>query len=324
MCDLRGQLSQDYERLTDEISRRARHTGIYFSSLPGLRFIRRDDPSRLENVLFPPSICLVAQGLKRASIGTEPYEYGRGNFLLSCVEMPGAMRVCVEKGKPYLALAVELDIPLLSRIFDEMDGAASSAMPEGGEVMPEALPEQEEALASGSPMQVGPAGSVRIGEVTPEMLNAFLRLACIADDKDKVRFVAPLILREIHYYLASGPFGEYLRSFYACSSQSRQIARALSYMREHCSERLRIEHLARMVNMAESTFNRNFKKVTSLSPLQYHKHLKLYEARRLMLTEEMSAAAACFAVGYESQQQFTREYKRLFGNPPMKDVRQNS
>lgn len=324
MCDSSGQKDREYELLTHEILRHAPRTGISFSAVPGLRFIRREDPSRQENVLFPPCVCITTQGQKRAAIGTEEYEYGRGQFLLSCVEMPSAMRVKVEDGKPYLAMVAELDIPLLFQLFEEMDGAgeddtADSADGEGGEFRG-----SEEAEEYAAPGQSGPSRSIRTGEVSPDMLNAFLRLARIADDREKARFVAPLILREIHYYLASGPLGGYLRAFYAITSQSFQIAKAVAYMREHCSERLRIENLARMVNMAESTFNRNFKKVTSLSPLQYHKHLKLYEARRLMLASNMSAASACFAVGYESQQQFTREYKRLFGNPPMKDVRRNS
>ena len=320
MRDLGGQLKQDYELLTQEISRRTPYTGISFSAVPGLRFIRRDDPARQENILFPPSVCLVAQGQKQASIGTEPYEYGRGDFLLSCVEMPSSMRVNVDEGKPYLAMIIELDIPLLARLFDEIDGGESAPVVNEQEQ----TTENEEAQASTICGHGRTSGSIRIGDVTPEMLNAFLRLAQISNDKKKARFVAPLILREIHYYLASGPFGQYLRTFYDNSSQSRQIAKAVSYMREHCAERLRIEHLARMANMAESTFNRNFKKVTSLSPLQYHKHLKLHEARRLMLMEDLSSSAACVAVGYESQQQFTREYKRLFGNPPMKDIRRNS
>ena len=320
MRDLGEQLKQDYELLTQEISQRTPYTGISFSAVPGLRFIRRDDPARQANVLFPPSVCLVAQGQKQASIGAEPYEYGRGEFLLSCVEMPSAMRVSVDEGKPYLAMVIELDIPILARLFDEIDGG-EAAPADSSQANTDAPEEEQGATLFGHGRA---SGSIRIGDVTPEMLNAFLRLAQISNDKKKVRFVAPLILREIHYYLASGPFGHYLRSFYDNSSQSRQIARAVTYMREHCAERLRIENLARMVNMAESTFNRNFKKVTSLSPLQYHKHLKLHEARRLMLMEDLSSAAACFAVGYESQQQFTREYKRLFGDPPMKDVRRNS
>lgn len=321
MRELSGQMIRDYELLTEEIARRTPYSGISFSAVPGMRFIRREDASRRENILFPPSVCLVAQGLKQASIGTESYEYGRGNFLLSCVEMPSVMRVTAED-KPYFAIAIDLDIPLLSSFFDELDSAAPLApLVDDGEDEPD---DAEDALASGFGGHGGPARSIRIGEASAEMVNAFLRLASIADSREKARFVAPLILREIHYYLASGPLGSFLRSFYASSSQCRQISRAMSYMRDHCGERLRIEQLARMVNMAESTFNRNFKKVTSLSPLQYHKHLKLYEARRLMLAEEMSASAACFAVGYESQQQFTREYKRLFGNPPMKDVRRNS
>ena len=318
MRELSGQMIRDYELLTEEIARHTPYSGISFSAVPGMRFIRREDASRRENILFPPSVCLVAQGVKQASIGTEAYEYGRGDFLLSCVEMPSVMRVSSED-KPYFAIAIDLDIPLLSSFFDELVSVAPLApMADDEEDEPDGA---EDALASGAGTH---ARSIHVGEASAEMVNAFLRLASIADSKEKAHFVAPLILREIHYYLAAGPLGGFLRSFYASSSQCRQISRAMSYMRDHCGERLRIEQLARMVNMAESTFNRNFKKVTSLSPLQYHKHLKLYEARRLMLVEDMSAAAACFAVGYESQQQFTREYKRLFGNPPMKDVRRNS
>ena len=131
MSDLCEQLKLDYELLTHEIFRHTPNTGISFSAVPGLRFIRREDPSRQENVLFPPSVCLVAQGQKQASIGTEPYEYGRGNFLLSCVEMPSAMRVNVDEGKPYLAMIIELDIPLLARLFDEIDGGET--LPAGNE-----------------------------------------------------------------------------------------------------------------------------------------------------------------------------------------------
>ena len=322
-----NQLDQEYDFLTTEIFQHTPHPGISFSAVPGLRFIRRDDPSRQEKILFPPSVCLVAQGQKHASIGSNPYEYGRGDFLLSCVEMPGAMRVDVDEGKPYLAMVIELDIALLTQIFDEIDGrepvvpCQSTDEAEDGDT---AVGSPEAEQATSASVLGAASGSIRIGDVTPDMLNAFLRLARIADDRVKARFVAPLILREIHYYLASGPLGDYLRTFYDNSSQTRQIAKAVSYMREHCAKSLRIELLARMANMAESTFNRNFKKVTSLSPLQYHKHLKLYEARRLMLMEDMSSAEACVAVGYASQQQFTREYKRLFGAPPMKDVRRNS
>ena len=314
MGDSSEQLGRKFELLAHEILRHTPHTGIFFPSVPGLRLIRREDPSRQENILFPPCVCIPAQGQKQASIGADPYEYGRGQFLLSCVEMPSSLRVNVEDGKPYLAMVVELDIPLLFQLFEELDQGRTG---EAGEDASENA--EDESLASGISSR-----SICTGEVTPDMLDAFLRLARIADDKEKARFLAPLILREIHYYLASGSMGGYLRSFYAMTSQSSQIAKAVAYMRKHCNERLRIENLARMANMAESTFNRNFKKVTSLSPLQYHKHLKLYEARRLMLVENMSAASACFTEGYESQQQFTREYKRLFGCPPMKDVRRNS
>ena len=154
------------------------------------------------------------------------------------------------------------------------------------------------------------------------MLNAFLRLVYLLDkDEEEQSAILPLIVREIHYYLATGPAGRALRTFLMTRTQSWQIVRAVAHMRRHTCERMPVESVARLIGMAESTFNRNFKRVTTLSPLQYHKRLKLFEARRLMFYKGMNAAAACAAVGYESQQQFTREYKRLFGCPPMKDTR---
>ena len=120
MCDSSGQLSYEYGLLSREIFRLAPRSGISFADVPGMRIIRRDDPSRQENILFPPCICLTAQGGKQAVIGAESYEYGCGQFLLSCVEMPSSMKIVTEEGKPYLALVVELDIPLLSQIFEQL------------------------------------------------------------------------------------------------------------------------------------------------------------------------------------------------------------
>ncbi len=270
--------------------------------------VRRDAPARAENTLCRASVSLAISGRRTISIGNESYEYGSGQYLLNCVDSPCVIHG-LDEGAPFLSVSVELDLGLFERIYR---GAESDE-------------KEEAAAAAGSGSEGGGSWQhVFVGAAAPELTNAFLRLVRLIGDGRKARFVAPLIIQEIHCYLALGPHGKALRSFYSLSSQSMQIIRAVSFMREHCGERLRIENLARMVNMGESTFNRNFKKVTSLSPLQFHKRLKLYEARRLMTEENMSAASACFAVGYESQQQFTREYKRLFGYPPLKDVRRNS
>ena len=128
MCNSSGQLSHEYELLSREIFRLAPHTGISFADVPGLRIIRRDDPSRQESILFPPCVCIASQGGKQAVIGAESYEYGCGQFLLNCVEMPSSMKIVTEDGSPYLALVMELDIHLLSQIFDEMEAAEVAGM----------------------------------------------------------------------------------------------------------------------------------------------------------------------------------------------------
>ena len=307
-------LDHDYAIMTQHLLRLAPQAGLYESCIPGVSYSRRERSEHRESVLYPPCIGVVVQGQKRAVIGLDENCYGRGEFLLCCVDMPSSFQITGTPEEPFLTVSLRLDPVLLSEIFSEMD--AVQCEKSVGEYAADA-----EAVALPQTYHSGPERGVRVGSIKSDLLNAFQRLVSLADQPRKARFVAPLIVKEIHYYLASGPDGRFLRSFFAPSSQSGQIARAISYMREHCSERLRIEGLARMANMAESTFNRNFKKVTSLSPLQYHKHLKLYEAKRLMVQQGMSAAAACFAVGYESQQQFTREYKRLFGCPPMRDTR---
>jgi AraC-like DNA-binding protein len=212
---------------------------------------------------------------------------------------------------PFLALALDMDSSAFAEMFRELDEAKEAS---GDDKNP------------GETGGSGPSNTSRgmfVSQVTPDLLNAFLRLVTTEGDERRIRFISHLILREICFYLAEDENAACLRAFYASSTQGSQIARAIGYMREHCHERLRIETLARLADMAESTFNRNFRRITTLSPLQYHKNLKLHEARRLMIAENMSAAAACYAVGYESQQQFTREYKRLFGCPPMKDARRS-
>ena len=309
MSDSGGKMIPDYEVLVREIARLAPVSGTF--SLAGAgEIVRRNVPARAENVLCRASISLAIQGRRSVSAGGETREYGCGQYILNCVDVP-----CVMHGpggeEPFLALSMNLDPALFARIYGDLEALDEPSSEDGP---PD---EHDEANA-------GTGQSLCVGTITPDLFHVFQRLVRLSDDPKLARFVVPLLRQELHCYLALGPYCKILRAFYASSGQSVLIVRAESFMREHCGERLRIETLARMVNMGESTFNRNFKKVTSLSPLQYHKHLKLYEARRLMAEEGMSAASACFAVGYESQQQFTREYKRLFGAPPMKDVRRNS
>lgn len=270
--------------------------GRYAPRVEGVTLFRGEESVRLESAFCPPSVGVTVQGFQEAVMGVENHACGTGDCLLNCVGMPCSFLVreaCREK--PFFSMALELRAPLLFQLMAEVPcdtGAAS--------------PPSESAL--------------RTAKMTPELLYAFVRLAEAAKDEIRAKVLAPMIVREIHFYLLTGPFGACLRNFYTPGTPAAQIAQAIGYMRARCRERLRMEVLARMANMAESTFSRNFRRVTSLSPLQFHKRLKLYEARRLMTLERCSAADACFAVGYESRPQFTREYKRLFGRPPLRDI----
>ena len=160
-----------------------------------------------------------------------------------------------------------------------------------------------------------------LGQEAKKRVMALLRLLQLEDRPEEKSFMAPLIIRELHYRLLLGPLGRELRRIITSGSQSNQILRVIGFLKEHYRESAPPEKLAAMAHMAPSTFRRCFKKVTTLSPLQYQKRLQLHEAQRLMLLEGQSAAGAAYAVGYESATQFNREYKRLFGRPPMEDVK---
>jgi transcriptional regulator GlxA family with amidase domain len=158
------------------------------------------------------------------------------------------------------------------------------------------------------------------GEVTQPLLNAFLRLIDLLDDEQDIPILAPVIQREIIYRLLVGDQGTRLRQIAAAGSQSQQIARAIEWLKNNFTQPLSIDDLAEKASMSNSTFHHHFRSMTALSPLQYQKHLRLQEARRLMLAERMDAANAAFQVGYESPSQFSREYNRQFGAPPLRDI----
>jgi len=158
------------------------------------------------------------------------------------------------------------------------------------------------------------------GENTPELLNAFVRLINLLDSEQDIPILAPVIQREIIYRLLIGDQGARLRQIAATGSQSQQIARAIEWLKENFTQPLRIDDLAEKASMSTSTFHHHFRSMTALSPLQYMKQLRLQEARNLMLSERLDAATAAFQVGYESPSQFSREYSRLFGAPPLRDI----
>ncbi len=265
------------------------------TEIEGLALYHRTEINQSEHVFGKPCVGVIVQGNKCSVIGSQEYRYGAGQCCIAGVDMPSAFYVVNPSSQiPFLSMGLDLDRYLITRLTSELPAPATSGS--------------------------GPCRGVSIENADPDLLNAFLRLLSLLDKPEQIPFLAPMVIQEIHYMLLIGPQGENLRRLNTLGSQSNQIAQAIFWLRENYRKPFQVDSLARQVNMATSTFHRHFKKVTGLSPLQFHKRLRLYEAQRLMLVENEAASNAGFAVGYESVTQFNREYKRLFGEPPHRDL----
>ena len=263
--------------------------------VPGLTLTRYDGRTPAMRCFYTPMVALVVQGFKRALIGDHEASYGKNQCTVVGVDMPGIFHVTEASPRvPFLSLSVRLDRRIISQLIGELPAIVTDT--------------------------TAPLNPVAVFEASGELLDAFRRLVSLLDTPSRIPVLAPLILREIHFYLLSGGQGGCLRLFNTQGTQANSIARAVSWLRENYTSPLRVEDLARHVHMASSTFNRHFRQVTSLSPLQFQKRLRLYEAERLMLMEGKDAGTAALMVGYESFSQFNREYKRQFGDPPRRDV----
>lgn len=267
------------------------------TAVDGLMLSRRENTDQFENCFYTPTVGVVIQGSKWSKIGTEEYRYGELYCLVAGVDMPGIYHLTeASPEKPFLAVSMQLDRYLITRLIAEVPSSLRNPGPEYS------------------------CRGVGLAEVEHGVLDAFSRLVDLLDNPEQIPVLAPLIKRELHYRLLLGPHGECLRQLNTLGTQSNQIATAISWLRENYREPLLVEGLAKKVNMAPSTFHRHFRLVTTLSPLQFQKRLRLYEAQRLMLVSDNDAGTAALAVGYESTTQFNREYKRQFGEPPFRDI----
>ncbi len=265
------------------------------TTIPGLTLYRRDEPSEPISIMYEPRICVVAQGAKRVLLGDETYAYDAHHFLITSVGLPTfAQIIKASREKPCLGLILKLDQRVLSQLMVDSN-------------LPPPRPQQS-------------SRGIATGEVTLPLLSTFQRLIDLLDDPKDIPILAPIIEREIFYRMLVGDQGVRLRQMASTGSQSRQIARAIDWLKGNFTRPLRIEDLASQVNMSTSTFHHHFRAVTAMSPLQYQKWLRLNEARRLMLAEDQDATTSAFQVGYESPSQFSREYGRLFGAPPVRDI----
>lgn len=267
----------------------------YFTAIPTLTLFRRTAPSEPTSCLYDPGIALIVQGGKRVLLGEDSYTYDAGRFLITSVDLPAIGEVTdASPERPFLALWMALD----QRVMTEL-------MVEGHLPPPRAKPT---------------ARGMAVGEASLPLLHAFQRLVDLLDEPAGIPILAPLIQREILYRLLMSDQGARLWQIASVGSQSHRIARAIDWLKTHATEPLRVDELAASVQMSTSSFHQHFRALTAMSPLQYQKWLRLHEARRLMLTEHLDAATAAFRVGYESASHFGREYHRMFGAPPLRDI----
>ncbi len=281
--------------LGKSIARWTDKSDLVVNALPGLSLYRRDEPSEPISIMYEPRVCVVAQGAKRVLLGDETYVYDPRHFLITSVDIPTfAQFIKASREKPCLGLVLKLDQRVMSQLMVDSN-------------LPPPRPQQS-------------SRGMAIGEVTLPMLSTFQRLIDLLDEPMDIPILAPIIEREIFYRLLVGDQGVRLRQMASAGSQSQQIARAIDWLKSNYTQPLRIDDLASQVNMSPSTFHHHFRAVTAMSPLQYQKWLRLNEARRLLLAENQDATSAAFQVGYESPSQFSREYSRMFGAPPLRDV----
>jgi AraC-like DNA-binding protein len=265
------------------------------TAIPGLSLFQRNEPTQPESRMYEPRICLIAQGAKRVLLGDDTYVYGERHFLITSVNLPTVVQITkASREKPCLGLILKLDQREISQLMVDSN-------------LPLSRPQQS-------------SRGMATGEVTLPLLTAFQRLVDLLAEPKDIPILAPIIQREIFYRLLVGDQGARLRQIASAGSQSQQIARAIDWLKDNFTRPLRIDDLATQVNMSTSTFHHHFRTLTAMSPLQYQKWLRLNEARRLMLIENQDAATVAFQVGYESPSQFSREYGRLFGAPPLRDI----
>jgi AraC-like DNA-binding protein len=282
------------EELVERVARAIREDGV-IQPFQGLHLARLSAPLERVHSVLEPSFCVIAQGSKEVFLGNTRYQYDPFNYLLATIELPRASQVLeASKERPYLSLRLELDPTLVGSVMVEADHA--------------------------SPPNYADVRAIDVSPLDANLLDTVVRLVRLLDSPTEARILMPLITREIIYRLLMGDQGGRLRHLTVLGGYTPDIARAIQRLRQNFDQSLRIEQLAGELGMSVSSFHHHFKAVTAMSPLQFQKQLRLQEARRLMLGEDLDATSAAYRVGYNDASHFNREYKSVFGVPPMRDV----
>lgn len=273
----------------------SKENSVYPTAIKPLSFTRSNAVSTPVQHVCEPLLAIVVQGKKEVLLGEETYQYGAGQYLVVSVDLPlSGFVVEATADKPYLGLKLNLDLMQLSEMVAQIRPCSSKK-----------------------------ENSVRglfVSNLNAALLDCAIRLIKLLDTPQDIPMLAPMVIREIHYRLLTGEQCDAVRQIATSGGAMQRVAEAIELIKANFTKPMRIEELAGQVNMSASSFHQHFKQVTSMSPIQYQKRLRLLEARRLMLAGDSDATNAAYQVGYESPSQFSREYSRLFGAPPIRDV----
>lgn len=281
-------------QLAEAITRFADTDGIHDTAIPRLTLIRWSRTGEPIHMLQRPAVCIIAQGRKQVISGEALLTYGPDAYLVAALDVPiTGMVTQADPAEPYLCFCLYLDPAILSEIVLTLPARTDVA--EGG-----------------------PALSLHA--IAPELADCATRLVMLLGQEQDAAMLAPLVEREMLYRLLTGPQGRQMRAIASPDSRMGQIGRVIGWLKQHFNEPFSADHLAGQAGMSLSSFHQHFKAMTAMSPLQYQKQLRLQEARRLMLSGHIDAADAGFRVGYDSPSQFSREYSRIFGAPPVRDM----
>ncbi|WP_093299257.1 AraC family transcriptional regulator [Sphingomonas sp. NFR04] len=280
--------------LAEQIAQYAVQDGIFDTSIARLALVRSGRSGEPVHMVQRPALCIIAQGGKRVLLGDAVIDYGPASYLVASLDLPitGAVTQ-VSTDAPYLCFCLYLDPALLSEIALSLPPLPATAEDSAG---------------------------MTLHPMTPELIDAATRLTALLGDPANAPLLAPLIERELLVRLMTGPGGPVLRAIASGESRTGQIAKAIAWLKAHFREPFSGPHLAALAGMSLSSFHDHFRRATAMTPLQYQKQLRLQEARALMLADRLDAAEAGFRVGYDSPSQFSREYRRLFGDPPLRDI----
>ncbi|ENG7703911.1 MULTISPECIES: AraC family transcriptional regulator [Citrobacter freundii complex] len=267
--------------------------GVATTPIPGVFILSETAPSMLQFAITKPLLALVLQGRKRVTMGSHTFDFGMGESLLVTMDVPTVSQVITASAAtPYYSFVVELDAAVITELVGDMDK-----------------------------LEASPDLPVRVDQIEEDVAETALHLLKLLDRPHALKILGRQLVRELHYWLLSGRYGKSMRALGNTDSHARRIARAVDIIRAKYDQSLRIKTLADTAGMSISVFHKHFRNVTTLTPLQFQKQLRLVEARKLMLVQGAAISTAAHRVGYESVTQFTREYSRMFGQPPARSIR---